>query len=281
MRARALGWLALALALDACSKPEPPPVERKEPWLANPPDARAALLVKYVVSERCEAKVELKAKEATPRGTFRVCRGELEVNLTDLTASRGTLAVDVASIELKGDGDAGRSEERTQDAQNWLDVGASRPEADRERLRWAVFTITSLTDASSPSAHAGRRERAEPDAEEPAALPEDDAGAERRAERRSVTLTARGHLLLHRVRVDVEVPIRIAFHYGERATADAVPERLALTTRRPVVVSLAAHDIKPRDSSGVFQAQGMKLIGTKVGADARVTLSATATLAKP
>lgn len=279
MSARALALLALALG--ACSKPEPPPVERKEPWLANPPDAAAAILAKYVVSERCEAKVELKAKEATPRGTFRVCRGELTVNLSDLTASRGTLAVDVASIEIKGDGDAGRSDERSQDAQNWLDVGASRPEADRERLRWAVFTITSLTDASSPSAHAGRRERAEPDAEEPAALPEDDAGAERRAERRSVTLTAKGHLLLHRVRVDVEVPIRVAFDYGARASADALPERIALTTRRPVLVSLAAHDIKPRDSAGVFQAQGMKLIGTKVGADARVTLSASAALVKP
>lgn len=273
--------LVASLALAACSKKEPPPPERKEPWLANPPDASAALRAQYVIRERCEAKVELRAKEQTPRGAFRVCRGELDVNLSDLARSTGTLAVDVASIEIRGEGDAGRSDEQSQEAQNWLDVGASRPEAERERLRWAVFTITGLSDASSTSAHAGRRERAEPEAEEPAELPEDDAGAARRSERRTVTLTARGHLLLHRVRVDVEVPIRVAFHYKDRATPEAVPGELSLTTRRPLVVSLGAHDIKPRDSAGVFQAQAMKLIGTKVGADAKVSLSATATLKQP
>lgn len=274
------GLVLVALFALGCSKKEPEPVERKEPWLAKPPDASAAVRAKFTVSDRCEAKVELKAKEGTPRGAFRVCRGELDLNLSDLTDSRGTLAVDVASIEIRGEGDAGRSDEQTQEAQNWLDVGASRPEAERERLRWATFTLTGIADASSAAAHSGRRERVEPEADEAPSPSDDDAGPPSAAERRSVSMTARGQLLLHRVRIDVEVPIRIRFHYSGRATADAVPEKLALTTRRPVVVSLAAHDIKPRDAAGVFQAQGMKLIGSRVGADARVSLAASATLAK-
>ncbi|MBK7580790.1 MAG: hypothetical protein IPI67_11345 [Myxococcales bacterium] len=278
---RRFALFAAALFSVACSKKEPPPPERTEPWLANPPEASAALSAKYVWSERCEAKLTLRAKEGSPRGVFRVCRGELDVNLTDLTESRGTLAIDVASIEIRGDGDAGRDAEQSQEAQNWMDVGASRPEAERERLRWAIFTLTALRDASSASAHTGKRERVEPEPEEPADLPEDDAGEPKKSERRSVTLVARGQLVLHQVRVDVEVPIRVSFHYAERASADTVPERLTLTTRRPVVVSLAAHQIKPRDSSGVFQAQAMKLLGQQVGSEAKVSLFATGTVKSP
>lgn len=276
-------WIALLLAACACSKKEAAPVERTEPWLANPPEAAAALRVKFVVADRCEANLRLEAKEGRLRGVARVCRGELDLNLNDLSDSRGTLSVDVASIEMRGDGDAGRSDEQTREAHNWLDVGASRPEAERERLRWATFTITGIANASQPSAHAGRRERVEPEAEEPPSLPDDDGdgAAPNPRERRSVTLTARGHLVLHKVRVDVEVPMRATFHYDGRATEGSTPIKVQVTTRRPFLVSLATHDIKPRDASGVFQAQGMKLVGTKVGADARVSLSASAEPQKP
>jgi hypothetical protein len=278
-----LWWLALLLTVCACSKKEPAQVERTEPWLANPPDATTALRAKFVVTDRCEANLLLKAKEGSLRGVARVCRGELDLNLSDLSDSRGTLSVDVASIEMRGDGDAGRGEEQTREAQNWLDVGASRPEAERERLRWATFTITGITNPSHPNANAGRRERVEPEAEEPPSLPDDDAdgAAPNPRERRSVTMTARGHMVLHKVRVDVEVPIRATFHYRGRATDDSTPNKVQITTRRPFLVSLAAHDIKPRDAAGVFQAQGMKLMGTTVGADARVSLSASAVLQQP
>jgi hypothetical protein len=278
---RKLSLLASLVLLAGCSK-KPPSEERTEPWLASPPEAKAAVRAKYRVGERCEAKLELRAKEATPRGRLRVCRGELDLNLTDLADSRGTLAIDVASVEMAGDGDGGRSDERTQEAQNWLDVGASRPEAEREKHRWATFTLTGAKDASSATAHAGRREKVVREPEEAEALPEEDGGgSEEKRERRSVSLTARGQLVLHRVRVELEVPVRVTFEYGGAAAPEALPARVEVSTRRPVVISLATHDIKPRDASGVFQAQGMKLLGKQVGRDARVTLSATAALLPP
>jgi hypothetical protein len=220
-----------------------------------------------VVAERCRASVELKAREATPRGTFRVCRGELDVDLLDLEKTRGTISIDVASIEMIDEGDGGRNDESTQRAQNWLDVGASRPEAERERLRWATFTLSEISDLSAVSAHAGKREAnvAEP------SMPGDDGGVA--GERRGVTFTAKGSLVLHGVRVELTAPMRAVFAFVGKASAEGVPESVRIESRRPLSISLGTHDIEPRDARGVFQAQETKLLGRQVGKDARVGLS--------
>lgn len=260
--------LAALTAATACSKKDSEADSRKTPWLATPSAAAPTLAARYTVVERCRAEVELRAKEASPRGTFRVCRGELDLDLLDLSKTRGTLSVDVASIEMLEGSDAGRSDDLTQQAQNWLDVGASRPEAERERLRWAAFSLTGIDDPSATAAHQGKREVSKLEA------PMEGEDASAPGERRVVTFTARGFLVLHGVRVEVSLPMRAAFHYSERATAEQVPERIELETRRPLAVSLGTHDIKPRDAAGVFQAQEMKLLGRQVGRDARVSLSA-------
>jgi hypothetical protein len=198
-----------------------------------------------------------------------VCRGELDVNLLDLEKTRGTIAIDLASVEVTADTvDGGRSDEATQRAQSWMDVGASRPEAERERLRWATFTLSTIENTSSPSAHRGKLES------KPSNAPsvETDAGVER-GEQRVVKLTAKGSLLLHGVRVELSVPMRVTFDYASKAGAEVTPESIHLETRRALRVTLATHDIKPRDSAGVFQSQDMKLFGRQVGREARVDVS--------
>lgn len=260
---------ASATLAPACSKKEPAQTERKQPWLAAPPDAASSPRVRYVIEERCSAELDLRAKEAAPRGTFRVCKGEIDVDLLDLGRTRATVSVDLGSIEMLGEGDAGRSDELTQQAQNWMDIGASRPEAERERLRWATFDLKSVENLSAPSAHAGKLEKATEPAEPPP-VGEEDAAPPLRRERRLVTLDAKGSLMIHSVEVDASVPLRAVFHYAGPAGASAKPERLTLGARRPLVISLRAHDIKPRDASGVFQSQGMKLLGGRVGTEARV-----------
>ena len=264
------------LLLAGCSKKKSQEPERTEPWLANPTEAGPSLRARYVIESRCSANVELKAKEATPRGSFRVCRGELDLDLGDLSKSHGSLAVDVGSIEMQSEGDGGRSDEYSQEAQNWLDVGANRPEAERERLRWATFTLTGVDELSVEAAHAGKPVRAEAKGDVPVAT-DSDAG---KAERRMVALRASGTLLLHDVRVDVSVPLRVVFEYAGRAAADRAPERVLLESRHPVGVSLEAHNIAPRDNAGVLLAQGVKLLGSKVGREARVDVSVSGTLAR-
>ena len=66
------------------------------------------------------------------------------------------------------------------------------------------------------------------------------------------------------------------FDYPEPPQPGARPSALVIRTRRPLVVSLKTHDIKPRDDTGVFVAQDMKLVGSQVSNEARVELELTA-----
>lgn len=269
-------WKAapLLVALAGCSKhhDEAPAPVHTAPWRATPAASavqHGSLVVKYELVPHGVARFELKAKDATPRGELRVARGELAVDLMDLPRTRGTVEMDLASVAMDGDGDAGVDIQLSQQAQGWLDVGADRPEAARERLRWARFTIRSIDHASADAAHEGRvaKKGTLP------ALAEDagDAATDTR-EVRSVDLDATGDLELHGFRVQRTARLRALFEYAAPAVAGARPVRILIQTRAPLVVSLAVHDIKPRDSNGVLLAEGMKLLGSKVGKDARVSL---------
>lgn len=263
MRARLLA-IALAILSFACSKQEGE--QKKDPWLAAPSTsaARAAAFSRYRAETRCEARVELPAREANPKGTLRVCRGELDIDLLDLQKTQGSIAIDLGSMEMDGDADGGGANDATRSAQNWLDLGSSRPEAERERLRWATFTLTSIEELSTERAAEGKRVKsAEPS--------EPDSGA--RTETRNVTFTAKGNLQVHGVRVDVSVPMTAAFHYPEAAAPDVRPDHIELTSRRPLSVSLGTHEIKPRNSQGVVVSADAKLLGASVGRDARVSIS--------
>lgn len=265
--------LVVILFLGACSKHKddaPTPV-RTAPWRASPAASaspRASQVVKYEIEPRGRARFELKARDATPRGELRVARGELEVDLLDLDKTRGSVEMDLASVSIDGDGDAGMDVQQSQQAQAWLDVGQDRPEAARERVRWAKFTIRSIDHPSASAANEGRILKK-------GALPiladAGDAGDAPR-EVRSVDLVATGDLELHGFRVTRSVKLRALFEYAAPAVVGARPRKILIQTRSPFVVTLQMHDIKPRDSAGVFLAEGMKLLGSKVGTDARVSL---------
>ena len=133
----------------------------------------------------------------------------------------------------------------TTQARDWLDVGSSKPEAERSRLRWARFTVTELEQLSL------------------------DAGA---GEIRTIDFSAKGELSLHGFKMDSSAALRAVFHYAGSETPDARPTRLVIQSLRPLVVSLKAHAIEPRDSAGVLIARDIKLLGSKVGHEARVSL---------
>jgi hypothetical protein len=257
----------LATLLLACSKSEPPPPERTEPWPAQPvvsavsgPEQKA----RFKLEDRCELSFELPAKEATPRGHVRVARGELELDLMNLSHSRGTIDLDVGSIVMEQQREAA-GEDWTSEARAWLGVGENRPEAERERQRWASFAISELSELSASAAHAGKRQPlgASSELEIPDGAP--------LGEERSVTATVTGALSLHGFRVERRARVRAIFRYDAPAVPGALPRALRLELARPVPVSLEAHDIKPRDASGVFVAQKSKWFGVRVGRQANVS----------
>jgi len=274
--------LTACLGLAACSKPEPPP-ERTEPWPAHPPEtARPTPKIRYALSSESRVDVSLRARDAKLTGEIRVVQGQLEVDLMRLDRTRGTVRVDVGSI-LMGAGDGTDTDrDQTSEARNWLDLGSNQPESVRARRRWAEFAISEIAEVSAEAAHEGKvtqRGRAAPLTDSPG---EDagDAGDEPAApvsEIRQVGLVAVGALTFHGFRVEHRTRLRAQFHYPAAATATTTPTRVVVETRSPLIVPLAAHDIKPRDASGTFIAEGTKMLGTKVGRDARVSLQLVAT----
>ncbi len=275
---RIVGSWLVCVAVCACSKSQPEKPKRTAPWPAREqPEAAPAgrtATTRFAIEAKTQVSFELKAAKKTERGSFRVARGQIEVDLLDLARTRGRVEIDVASALMENE-DPEQARENTRSAQNWLDVGSSRPEAERDRLRWATFTLEKVEKLSADAAHEGQLVKASRtdggnrwDLEDSA-----EAGL---TEARAVTFTAHGQLLLHGFRVDQTAELKALFWYAGPAAPGARPERLIIQTRGPFVVSLKAHDIKPRNESGVFIAQDAKLLGREIGTLAQVHLDLSA-----
>jgi hypothetical protein len=144
----------------------------------------------------------------------------------------------------------------------------------RDRLRWATFTLQKLEKLSVDAAHEGQLVKAAgPDGGNRL---DHESGEGGTTETRAVTFTAHGQLLLHGFRVDQTAELKALFIYAGPVAPGARPERLIIQTRGPFVVSLKAHDIKPRNESGVFIAQDAKLLGREIGTLAQVHLDLSA-----
>jgi hypothetical protein len=246
---RACLALMLATALAAC-RDKPKPAPRTEPWLASAaPSASGAPLVRrlrYTLA-RSEIELALPAKRATPRGRVKSARGTLEVDLDDLSRTTGSVSVSLDDLELVGE-DGALEPTYTARALEWLELGA-RVAADRRDIaRSVTFTLSALD--------AGRVVTA--------------PGAGRGARRDlSHTWAVRGDLGLHGVRAPVSA--EISLQLLPAPDPEAPPAELAIRSRRPLVVSLGTHDIRPRDERGVPISRDLALLGEKVGTAAKVS----------
>ncbi len=192
----------------------------------------------------------------------------------DLAATRGTVEIDLASVRVF-DEEGAEDRESSARAQRWLDVGPSRPEAARERHRWARFTLREAKNPSADAAHEGRivvRGALPPLGREPGettgAAGSTAAGTR---EIRAVELDCEGPLLVHGYQVELGVRLRMTFEYAVPATPGAVPTGLTLETVRPFPVSLAAHGIVPRDGARTPSGDAKRIPDHRVGKEARVS----------
>ena len=271
-----LGALSLVAAL-ACSREEPPP-ERTEPWPAKPPEAPASLSAKYVIESASATTFGVSTRKQKNTGSLPIAKGSFEVDLLDLTKTTGSVSVDVGAIRFSSFDDDRDNRAQAQRARSWLDVGASRPEAVREKARWARFTITKIEKPSATAAHLGKKQKRP----RPSPLDAGDAGdaslPSPDAEVRRVTFDAVGDLLFHSYRVEAVAKLNADFFYEDGASFDTKPVSVRIHSRSPLRVSLAAHDIKPRDSKGVVLSAELPILKRQVGREARVTVDVRAKL---
>jgi hypothetical protein len=264
------GAVALLLAGGlGCKHVKPSPAQHTEPWPA-PASATASQSapLRLVIRERSEARFVLTTKAERIEGSFRVARGELTTDLHDLARTTGAVSLDLASVMVQT-ASGGDDRMAAETAQNWLGVGSSVPEAEREKRRWARFSIDQVENPSVRAPHQGKRA---PRTAPASAGGSNSAGGTEAGETRAVDLDARGKLLLHGYEVELRAPLTIFFHYEGPPKPWQRPTRVEITTRSALTVSLDVHDVKPRDPAGNLLPRDLGLLGTKVGREASVTV---------
>ena len=220
------------LAALGCAKKEPKPL-RTEPWLAHPPasasvgvNGDAALpLTRYVLGERSLIRFEIPTKRGALHGTLTRVSGELNLDLSDLTRSRGMVRAELGSLEIHANSGTESSDSALLErARAALSLS---PAADAPAV-FASFDLTSVEDAVPA--------RIEAAAERDSGA----ASANGRRDRGHAQFTAVGNLLLHGFRVARRAPLSAEFGFAEDRS---VPASVLIRSRSPFVISLETHAI--------------------------------------
>jgi hypothetical protein len=241
----------LLLCSVGCAKKEQKP-QRTEPWLAHPPasassspSGEAALPpIRYVLNERSVIRFELPTRRGALSGSIARVTGELHVDLTDLSRTRGLVRADLSSLRIHAPAAAERNRpERSRPERSRPERSEperSEPErSDPELMARARAALELARDTNAPATFASfdltAVEDPSPAQIVPASSPEGANPASR-----NVRFTAVGNLLLHGFRVARRAPLAAEFGF----TSDPqVPSSVLIRSRSPFVISLETHAI--------------------------------------
>ena len=249
--ARALTLAGAGLFFLAGCRQKEKRVLRTEPWQApvaisasgQAPSPAPGKPVRYAV-ENARVSLELPAGKKKLSGTLARVDGTIDLDVQRPENTRATLRADLTSLALGMNGRED-SPELLARAFHWLELSSGRPAQERDKDRYAELEIRSF---------------------DPLAV-SDDA-----RRNRPVAVVARGDLTLHHFRVPVTLELEVVL----RSATQEEPSSLSIRTRRPLVVSLVAHDILPRDSQGALRANAVRSQGAEIGREARVSATLTA-----
>ncbi len=242
---RQLSLLLALLALLGCQR-KPKRVLRTEPWpapaiSAAPSSSVPGQPVRYEITH-AEVRLELPAKKAKPIAKLGGVSGSIELDPVRLERTRAKLTVDLLALTLFSSKDAPSEDPALLSrAFDWLELSAERGAEARELNRYAVLELSAF---------------------EPPPTNEDNP-----TPLRASRVIAHGTLTLHHFRVPLalELDVQLGDKRGKQ------PNLLKIRTRRPLLVSLAAHDILPRDGHGTLLPKELKALGSEVGREARVS----------
>lgn len=230
------------------------------------PDAKT---VRYQVDPAGKTAIDMPAPKEHIKAETTAAGGALDVDLVNLANTRGEVRMDLSTLTTSTFDDKEKNASQTTHARTWLEVVEPTEAAAREANRWAVYAIRSLEGLSAPSAaKAPKTERA-------------GAAGQPAVDVRTVSLTAHGDYLLHGHKVAKDAQLEVRFLYAKGSPEDARPTAIEITTKAPFVVTLAEHDVKPRDTFGKLAKGSLGLLGTKVADTAAVTFELRVTPATP
>ena len=246
--------LALVCGCDE-KKPSLPPAATS---IAAPlPPPPTATLTRFAIDGASKTTLLMDAPIEKIKASATNGSGTLDIDLANIPASRGEVKIDLATLTTSSFGDAAKDATQTTHARTWLEVGDGEDgkldEKTKDANRWAIYAIRSVENASAPDV---------------TKLAPTKEGAD---DVRTVTLTTKGELLVHGIKVahDADVELKLRYDAGSPATK---PRELSVTTRKPFRVVLADHEVKPRDGFGKIKKGAFQLLGTKVADNADITL---------
>ena len=153
---------------------------------ASKSESKAA--TEWKVDEAGTASFTMKGHvETVIKGDTKKMRGQLEIDLADLTKTRGTIECDMTTLAMHTFDDEEKNEKQTVDAQTWLEVHDRIGDPAKVKAnQWAVYAIRTITSAEPKDLSKG--------------------GATRTAK-----VTAKGELLLHGRKSEHSVDLEATF----------------------------------------------------------------------
>jgi len=251
---------AATLAATGCSKKEEDvklaPVASSLAESKAPP---TSMVAKYAIDPKGKTTIDMPAPKEHIKAETTASGGSLDVDLMNLANTRGEVKIDMSTITTHTFDDPKQDGTQTEHARNWLEVGTLVTPEEREKNRWALYAIRSIDGLSA--------------ADVTKIAPTKDG----EGDVRTVTLTAHGEFLLHGRKVDKEAPLEVALHYPSGAAATSTPSSVVVKTKAPFHITLAEHDVKPRDNFGKLAQGSLSILGTKVANVADVSFELRAT----
>jgi hypothetical protein len=245
-------WVALG------HKEEPVTIAPVASALAPSVAAPSAKVATFVIDPKGQTSIAMPAPKENIKAITEASAGSIDVDLLNVANTRGEVKIDLTTLSTHTFRNADDASQ-TKHALNWLEVGDIVTADVKEANRWVVYAIRSIEGASATDVSK--------------VVPVTRGGEDLRI----VTLTAKGDLLLHGHKVENrEAKLEARLHYPAGAAADSKPSFIELKSTEPLRVTLAEHDVKPRDTFGKLATQGLDILGTKVAkiADVNIDLRA-------
>lgn len=216
----------------------------------------SANVTKFTIDPASTTTLSLEAPKEKIKASTTAAAGTLDVDPTNLVNSRGEVKIDLTTLTTKTFDDAKQNESQTMHARTWLEVADGEQgkleDSVKSTNRWAIYAIRSIENVA-------------PNADLRKVTPTKDGGDDVR----TVTMTTKGELLVHGHKVDRDADVEVEVRYP--AGSDK-PKAIAIKTKKPFRVELAAHDVKPRDGFGKIAKSSFHLLGTKVADSADIAL---------